>query len=298
MAELADAADLKSAGSNTLRVQVPLAPPDAVRRSRGFLLEIKYIEEWWEFMTAKIYVPESAMSIQAHPDDIEFTCVGTLARWARQGCHVVYVLCTSGDVGIAEPGMTREKATEIREAESLEAARIAGVNDVVFLREPDGLLTPTLELRKKLVREIRRYRPEVIMTGDPTIVWSGSDYINHPDHRAAAMAALDATFPASGQPNLFDELEQEGLKAHKVRKVYASVWEKADVFINIDETIDIKVAALRAHKSQMKEWDPESMIMEWASDTAKGKEMQYAEGFRVVTLVGDEEWLKIKQQGN
>jgi LmbE family N-acetylglucosaminyl deacetylase len=248
-------------------------------------------------MTANIYIPESAMSIQAHPDDIEFTCAGTLARWARLGTRVIYVLCTSGDVGIDEPGMTREKATQIREAESQEAARIAGVKDVIFLREPDGLLQPTLELRKKLVREIRRYRPEVIMCGYPTIVWSGSDYINHPDHRAAAMAALDATFPAAGQPNLFEELEQEGLKAHKVRKVYASVWDKADVFINIDETIDIKVAALRAHKSQLKDWDPESMIKEWASDTAKGKEMQYAEGFRVVTLEDDETWQKKKQQG-
>jgi LmbE family N-acetylglucosaminyl deacetylase len=243
-------------------------------------------------MTFQMYIPESAMAIQAHPDDIEFTCAGTLARWVKAGTKVTYVLCTSGDVGIDEPGMTRAKATEIREAESLEAARIAGVNQVVFLREPDGLLQPTLELRKKLVREIRKFKPEVIMTGDPTIVWSGSDYINHPDHRAAAMAALDAAFPAAGQPNLFEELADEGLSAHKVRKVYAGVWDKADVYMNIDETIDIKIAALRAHKSQLKDWDPEPMIKEWASDTAKGKEMQYAEGFKVVSLVDDETWLK------
>ncbi|MFZ0532380.1 MAG: PIG-L deacetylase family protein [Anaerolineales bacterium] len=248
-------------------------------------------------MSTNIYIPESAMAISAHPDDNEFTCVGTLARWAGLGTRVVYVLCTSGDVGIDEPDMTREKATQIREAESLEAARIAGVNQVVFLREPDGLLQPTLELRKKLVREIRRHRPEVIITGDPTMVWSGSDYINHPDHRAAAMAALDATFPAAGQPNLFEELAQEGLTAHKVRKVYAQVWEKADVFVNIEDTMDLKIAALRAHKSQLKDWDPESMLKEWATDTAKGKEMQYAEGFRVVTLIDDETWQKKKAEG-
>src|SRR4030067_1076350 len=241
-------------------------------------------------------IPESAMAINAHPDDIEFTCVGTLARWARLGTRVIYVLCTSGDVGIDEPGMTCEKATQIREAESLEAAHIAGVNQVVFLREPDGLLQPTLELRKKLVREIRKYRPEVIVIGDPTIVWSGDDYINHPDHRAAAQAALDATFPAAGQPNLYEEFNQEGLTAHKVRKVYAHVWNKADVFINIEDTIEIKIAALRLHKSQLKDWDPESMIKEWATDTAKGKEMQYAEGFKVVTLVDDETWTKSKSK--
>jgi LmbE family N-acetylglucosaminyl deacetylase len=245
-------------------------------------------------MTKNFYIPESAMGIAAHPDDIEFTSVGTLARWARLGTQVVYVLCTSGDVGIAEPGMTREKAAQIREAESLEAARVAGVDQVVFLHEPDGLLQATLDLRKKLVREIRKYRPEVIVTGDPTIVWSGGDYINHPDHRAAALAALDATFPAAGQPNLFEEFEQEGLTAHKVRKVYATVWEKADVFINIEDTMDIKVAALRAHKSQLKDWDPEPMLKEWAADFAKGKEMQYAEGFKVVTLVDDEAWAKLK----
>lgn len=245
-------------------------------------------------MTQNIYIPESAMAIAAHPDDIEFNSVGTLARWARLGTRVVYVLCTSGDVGIAEPGMTREKAGQIREAESLEAARIAGVSQVVFLHEPDGLLQATLDLRKKLVREIRKYRPEVIVTGDPTIVWSGGDYINHPDHRAAALAALDATFPAAGQPNLFEDLEQEGLTAHKVRKVYATVWEKADVFINIEDSMDIKVAALRAHKSQLKDWDPEPMLKEWAGDAAKGKEMQYAEGFRVVTLIDDEAWAMLK----
>jgi len=246
-------------------------------------------------MSANFYIPESAMAIAAHPDDNEFTCVGTLARWAKAGSRIIYVLCTSGDVGIDEPGMTREQAALIREAESLEAAHVAGVNQVVFLREPDGLLQPTLELRKKLVREIRRYHPEVIMTGDPTIVWSGDDYINHPDHRAAAQAALDAAFPAAGQPNLFQELEEDGLTPHKVRKVYAHVWDKADVFVNIEETIDIKVAALRLHKSQMKDWDPEPMIKQWASDTARGKEMQYAEGFKVVTLVDDETWLKKKK---
>ncbi len=238
------------------------------------------------------YIPESAMAIVAHPDDIEFSCSGTMARWARAGARICYVLCTSGDVGIAEPGMTRERATEIREAEALAAAEIAGVKDVVFLREPDGLLVPTLDLRKKLVRQIRRFRPEVVVTGDPTQVWSGEDYINHPDHRAAAQAALDATFPAAGQPNLFEDLAEEGLSAHKPRKVYANTWGPADVYVCIDDTIDVKIAALRAHKSQMGDWDPADMVRQWAGDSAKGKEMLYAETYRVVTLVNDKDWEK------
>lgn len=235
------------------------------------------------------------MAIVAHPDDIEFGCAGTLARWAKAGAHIIYVLCTSGDVGIDQPGMTREKATEIRETESRQAAETAGVHDIVFLREPDGLLQATLELRKKLVREIRRFQPEVVVCSDPTVVWAGDDYINHPDHRAAALAAIDATFPAAGQPNLFQELEEEGLKAHKVRKVYVTAWGEGNLYVNIEETIDIKIAALRTHKSQMKDWDPEPMIREWAAEAAKGKEMAYAESFRVVTLVDDETWGKVSK---
>jgi len=243
----------------------------------------------------KLYIPESAMAIVAHPDDIEFSCAGTLARWARAGARISYVLCTSGDVGIDEPGMTRAKATEIREAEQRAAAKIAGASEVIFLREPDGMLQATLMLRKRLVREIRRFRPEVVVCGDPTIVWAGNDYINHPDHRAAATAALDAVFPAAGQPNLFEELAEEGLRAHKPRKVYVTSWDYADVFVSIDETIEIKIAALRAHKSQMKDWDPEPSIRRWAAERAQGKEMEYAEGFRVVTLMDDEEWAKYLQ---
>ena len=239
-------------------------------------------------MVNSFYIPESAMAIVAHPDDIEFSCAGTLARWARAGARISYVLCTSGDVGIDEPGMTRARATEIREIEEQDAAKIVGAQEVIFLREPDGMLQATLELRKRLVREIRRFRPEVIVCGDPTIVWAGNDYINHPDHRAAATAALDATFPAAGQPNLFEEIAEEGFQAHKPRKVYVTSWSGADTFVCIDDTIETKIAALRAHKSQMKEWNPEPSLREWAADAARGKEMSYAEGYRVVTLVDDE----------
>ena len=240
------------------------------------------------------YIPESAMAIHAHPDDIEFSCAGTLARWAQAGTRVSYVLCTSGDVGIADLSLTRANAAEIREVEQRAAAEIIGAQEVVFIGEPDGTLEPTLELRKKLVREIRRFRPEVVLCGDPTIVWIGDTYINHPDHRAAAQAALDAIFPAAGQPHLFEELSTEGLTAHKTRKVYVSGWDHTDLYVSIEDTIDKKLEALRAHKSQMKDWDPEERIRESAGERAKGKEMAYAEGFRVVTLESDEDWEKKK----
>lgn len=240
------------------------------------------------------YAPESAMAIVAHPDDIEFSCAGTLARWAKAGSRVCYVLCTSGEVGISEQGMTKENAAKIRESEQRKAAEIAGAHEVIFLREPDGLLQPTLELRKKIVREIRRFRPEVVITGDPTIVWTGNEYINHPDHRAAAAAALDATFPAAGQPNLFEELEEEGYTAFKPRKVFVTTWTDGDIIISIDETIETKIDALHAHVSQMKGRDLGPRIKEWAASRAKCVEADYAETFRVITLVKDEDWEESK----
>lgn len=238
------------------------------------------------------YTPSKAMVIVAHPDDIEFGSAGTVARWVRDGCEVAYVLCTSGDVGIAAKGMTKAKAAEIREAEQRTAAKIVGVKEIIFLREPDGMLENTLELRRKLVREIRRFKPEVVITTDPSVLWVRDTYINHPDHRAAGMAAIDAVFPAAGQPNLFEELAEEGLTAHKVRKLYALNFGAADTFVDISETMDLKIEALRQHASQMRDWDPEPMLREWAAEAGKGKEMKYAEAFRVVTLLSDEDFEK------
>jgi LmbE family N-acetylglucosaminyl deacetylase len=247
-------------------------------------------------MSHPIYTPKRAMVIMAHPDDIEFGCAGSIARWVRAGAEVCYVLITSGDVGIADPQLSREQVMAIREAEQTAAARHIGVNEVVYLREPDGMLENTIALRKKLVREIRRFRPEVVVCGDPTQLWVGATYINHPDHRAAGFAAIDAVVPAAGQPHLFEDLTAEGLMAHKVRKLYAMWWDesRADVYINISDTIDLKIEALRKHVSQMGDWDPADMIRLWASESAKGKEMNYAEGFRVVTLVSDADWEKMQ----
>jgi LmbE family N-acetylglucosaminyl deacetylase len=238
-----------------------------------------------------IYIPKSAMAIFAHPDDIEFSTVGTLARWAKAGSRISYILLTSGDVGIDDPEISKKDAIRIREAESRKAAELAGAEEIKFLGQPDGMLEVTLELRKLLVKEIRRFKPEVVVCGDPTITLASESYINHPDHRAAATLAIDAAFPAAGQPTLFEELETEfGLTAHKPRKVYISSWSEQTEFVNIEGTIDLKIKALRAHESQMKGWDPEEMVRNWSKETAKGKEMTYAEGFKVVTLVSDEDW--------
>jgi LmbE family N-acetylglucosaminyl deacetylase len=244
-------------------------------------------------MTSSVYLPKRAMVIVAHPDDIEFGCAGTVARWVQEGAEVCFVLVTSGDVGIAKPDITRAEAAAVREAEQLAAAAVLGVHDVVFLREPDGTVVNTLDLRKRLVREIRRFKPEVVICGDPTVFFVDNSYINHPDHRAVAAAALDAVFPAAGQPHVFEELAAEGLAAHKVRKVYVEGWGGGDTWVNISSVIDRKVEALRKHVSQVGEWDPEPMLRQWSRDAGKGREMDYAETYRVMTIVSDEDWAKL-----
>ena len=224
-------------------------------------------------------IPESAMVIVAHPDDAEFTVAGTVALWARSGCRVVYVLCTDGNAGSHEPGMTRELLAEIRRAEQRAACATLGVFEVLFLGYDDGQLEPTLALRRDLVRAIRKYRPEVVFSGDPTRVFGGDTYINHPDHRAAALATVDAVAPAAAMPLLWPE---DGAP-HRVRQVYIRGSDE-NVWVDISETIEQKIAALRKHASQMGDWDPTSRIKEWAAETGKAKGFTYAEGFRVITL--------------
>jgi LmbE family N-acetylglucosaminyl deacetylase len=225
-------------------------------------------------------VPESAIVIVAHPDDAEFSVAGTVAAWSKAGCRVTYVLCTDGNAGSHEPGMTREKLTEIRRAEQRAACATLGVSEVVFLGYDDGQLQPTLDLRRALVGVIRRYRPEVVITGDPTRVFSSDNYINHPDHRAAAQAALDAVAPASEMPLLWPEVGAP----HRVRQVYVRGHDEPNVWVDVTDTIEQKIAALRQHASQMGDWDPTERVKGWNATVGKEKGLAYAESYRVITL--------------
>jgi LmbE family N-acetylglucosaminyl deacetylase len=225
-------------------------------------------------------VPESAMVIMAHPDDAEFTVAGTVAVWTKAGCCVTYVVCTDGNAGSHEPGMTREQLAEIRRAEQRAACATLGVSAVVFLGYDDGQLQPTLDLRRDLVRVIRQHNPEAVITWDPTRLLIGDEYINHPDHRAAAQAALDAVAPASAMPLLWPEVGAP----HQVRQVYIFGHDKSNVWVDVTETIEQKIAALKQHASQMEDWDPTEMIKQWGADTGKEKGLAYAESYLVITL--------------
>ena len=230
--------------------------------------------------------PKKIAVVMAHPDDAEFVCAGTIARWADEGNEVVYVLLTSGDKGSDDPEMTPERLAATREAEQREAARILGARDVIFMRRPDGELEPNLELRREIVRVIRRLKPDVVVCQDPTVRWVDTQYINHPDHRAAGEATLAAVFPAARDRMNFPELLAEGLEPHKVREIYLAGAQTPDVAIDITAYMERKLESLRAHVSQIGDWDPEPMVREWAKETAEQHpgNGDYVESFKYFKL--------------
>jgi LmbE family N-acetylglucosaminyl deacetylase len=241
-------------------------------------------------MSEKEYLPQIAMSIHAHPDDQEFTVAGTLAKWARRGCQVISVIVTSGEAGSNDPGEGADYKTSLallREDEQIAANLTLGIRETAFLHYPDGELEASLQLRKDLTRLIRQYKPELVITGDPMHIFYGSDYINHPDHRAAAEAAVYASFPSAGTRLIFTDLLDEGYEPHNIKKLYLHGSEKPDTWVDISETLELKIAALKKHASQLGDWDPAEMLREWAADTGKEKGLKAAESFKVMALVED-----------
>ncbi len=233
------------------------------------------------------YIPKRAMFIFAHPDDIEFGAAGTAAKWVKGGAEVLYVVLTDGNIGSHEPGMTAEKLAEIRRQEQTAAAEVVGAT-CIYMGEPDGRLQPTLELRKKLVRLIRQHKPNVVVCGDPNFYYSDW-YINHPDHRNAGQVAMEAVFPSADSPLIFPELLAEGFAPHKVNYVYVSFGRRdANTYIDITDTMDLKLKALRCHVSQLGDWDPEPMMKEWTSEAGSKVGYKYAEGYFKITLKEDE----------
>jgi LmbE family N-acetylglucosaminyl deacetylase len=236
--------------------------------------------------------------VAAHPDDPDFGVAGTAARLARDGHEVHYLLLTSGDAGSEDPTVSPLELMRLREAEQQAAGEILGLAGVHFLRYPDGELEPTLQLRKAIVRVMRQVGADVVLCPDPrSLVDEGNTYLNHPDHRAAGQVALDAAFPAAGNPSAFRDLLAEGLKAHKVKEVwlYFAGGDHANHFVDISETVDQKIAALAAHASQIGEWAANgglrTEMLKWAQDTAMRHQLgfQYAEGFQRVVLESEQE---------
>jgi len=228
---------------------------------------------------------ERVMVISPHPDDVDFGCSGTIARWSREGRDITYVICTSGDKGADLP-MSPESIAAIREKEQLAAAEIVGVRKVVFLRLKDGELENNREFRKTLVRVLRQYRPDVVLSMDPANVSFENVYVSHADHRAAALAAFDAIYPAARNRNFFPELLEEGLMPHAVNNIYFFGTADPNTWIDISETIETKIEALRAHKSQMEGFDDlGAWVKERFGHFGKQKGFAYAETFRHLVTI-------------
>lgn len=237
------------------------------------------------------YVPKRAMSIHAHPDDQEFTIGGTLAKWARAGCEIVSVIITSGDSGSNDPtkdGSYKAELATLREGEQRAANNVLGVKEAVFLRYPDGELEPTIQLRKELTRIIRQYKPDVVLIGNPEAWFYGNEYVNHPDHRAAAQAACEAVFPSAGTRLIFTDLLEAGYEPHNVKRLYVHGVESPDTWVDISETIELKIEALGKHASQVNVEEVGKWMRDWAKEDAKDKEFEYAESFRVMKFSEEE----------
>lgn len=223
--------------------------------------------------------------VAAHPDDPEFSSGGTVARWVRAGIEVIYVVATSGDKGTPDREMTNERLSNMREDEQRAAAARLGVKEVVFLRFPDGEMTPSLELRGAVTRMIRLYRPYAVMTHDPQTLFYNNEFINHPDHRAIGQATIDAIYPTARDPLQFNEHIKEGLEPHKVKEIFIFGTEQPNVLVDISETIEDKIEALKLHVSQVGAAEELAQRIKIRSaQVAEPHGLKYAEAFRRIIM--------------
>jgi LmbE family N-acetylglucosaminyl deacetylase len=231
-------------------------------------------------------VPQKILVLLAHPDDPEFFCGATLSRWARAGHEIIYWLMTCGDKGTKDRDLQSETLCSMRQEEQNAAARVIGVKEVHFLGYPDGYLVPDLKLRKDMTRIIRLVRPDIIVTCDPTALYVGDTRLNHPDHRAAGQAVLDAVFPAARDHLNFIELwRDENLEPHITREVWASVTNQPNVKLDVTDDWENKIRALKEHRSQI--GDPNGLEERMRQRLALGSTPEaprYEEAFKRLIL--------------
>ncbi len=227
-------------------------------------------------------VPERVLALYAHPDDPDISCGGTLARWALAGSAVHVLVCTGGDKGTSDPGCDPEELAARRVDEAKRSAEVLGVAGLHLLGHRDGEIENDQALRAELVRVIRAVRPEAIVCPDPTAVFFGEHHYNHRDHRVIGWAALDAAAPAAASPLYFRE---QG-PAHQVNAAYLSGSLEANVWIDIDATLDRKIAAVLCHASQLGDGGDwiSSALREGAAHAGREAGVRHAEPFRRIWL--------------
>ena len=228
---------------------------------------------------------KSAMVVVAHADDAEWGCSGTVAKWCKEGWNVVYVLCTDGSKGNDDPTVTSKQLKELRETEQINAGKVLGLKEVVFLGYEDSMLEPSISLRKDITRQIRKHKPDILICQYPMRTLLGKGYIGHPDHIASGEAAMSAVFPTARDRLTFPELLKEGFSPHKVNELWVMGSELAEEYVDVTETIDIAVLALQQHASQIGNQDAVANHMrDWRLKNGESVNMQYAEKFHAFDL--------------
>jgi LmbE family N-acetylglucosaminyl deacetylase len=228
---------------------------------------------------------ERALVIFSHPDDAEFSAAPAIATLTRRGVQVSYVVTTDGGKGTEDPAVTPEQLAATRIEEQRAAADTLGVGEIVHLGYPDGYLTPSLELRRDIVRQIRRFRPELVIAQNWQRRDDGNPFIAHPDHLATGEATLAAVYPAARDRLNFPELLEEGLEPWKVRQVLVTGVERPNLWIDVSETMDIGLQAVRCHVSQFDDWaDVEARVRERIGEVGRPVGMPMAQAFLSIDL--------------
>lgn len=225
--------------------------------------------------------PKVILGVVAHPDDLEFGMAGTVAKYISQGALAYYFILTNANKGSADRSAVPDKLRDLRREEQREAGKILGLTDVFFGDYEDGCLECNLDVKRDIVRVIRQVKPDVVLTMDPTFVYDvDRGFINHPDHRAAGQAALDAVYPLARDHLSFPELLAEGLEPHKVKTVLMAHFGHENFYVDISAHMDTKLAALGAHASQLPDPDASfEMVRSWAATQGSKAGAAYAEGF-------------------
>ena len=231
---------------------------------------------------------ERILVVTAHPDDLDFGAGGTIAQWSAKGIEISYCIATNGDQGGNDPKITREEMKQIRRREQTAAGKVLGVSDIHFLNYRDGWLTPTIELRKDIVRVIRKVRPQRMLIQSPERNWNRLG-ASHPDHLAAGEAAIQAIYPDSGNPFAFEDLlHDEKLEPWGIKEVWVMMADGSDHHVDITDTFDLKMKALAAHASQTSHMEGfEERIREWGTTMGASVGLtngRLAETFKIVTI--------------
>ena len=233
----------------------------------------------------RLPTPERVLVVAAHPDDIEFGAAGTVARWIGEGAEVRYLLMTRGDKGSDNPATDPMALAALREDEQRAAAAEIGVAAVEFLGEPDGQVEPSLRLRELVTRAIRAFRPEIVMSHDPTVLFVNNEWVNHPDHRAVGTVVVDAVFPTARDPLNFPEHLAAGLSAWKVAELFLWSTNEANQLVDVGDTLERKIAALAHHASQFRDFgETARWLRRGAEELGERAGYPAAEGFRRVML--------------